>query len=129
MAQRVLEQAPPREHGHPSELSYVAIAIILAIITSIEVAVYYIELLHPYLLPILLALSVVKFFLVAAYFMHLKFDSKLFVAFFGGGLTLAVSLGLSLILLLHIGGGYSAPAPPAGGAPAEHAPTPEAGHG
>lgn len=126
MAQRVLEQAPPAEHGHPNELSYVMIAVALAILTSIEVAVYYVEGLRAFLAPILIALSVVKFFLVAAFFMHLKFDSKLFVAFFGGGLLLAISLGVALLMLTHLGGGYVSPGPPAG-APAVA--TPAEGHG
>ena len=34
----------------------------------------------------------VKFFLVAAWFMHLRFDSSLFTKFFVGGLVLATGV-------------------------------------
>lgn len=87
------------EHGHPSAGQYIRIAIILGVITAVEVGVYYIESLAALLAPILLTLSAVKFGIVAAYYMHLKFDNKLFTFFFFGGLAIALSVALGLMTL------------------------------
>jgi cytochrome c oxidase subunit 4 len=98
------EQAHPVEHPHPTAAVYLKVAAILAVITAIEVAVYYIlvgELGH-LLPPALIALSALKFGLVAAFYMHLKFDHKLFTAFFVGGLLLAASVVLALITLFGV---------------------------
>src|SRR5438876_12265241 len=102
------------EGAHPSAFAYVVIAVILAVITSIEVAVYYIHALRPVLAPILLALSAIKFATVAAFYMHLKFDGKLFSYIFGGGLTLAATLVIAITLLLQLNPSYTPPHPPAG---------------
>lgn len=87
-------EAPVEEHthNHPSELKYVKIAIFLGIVTALEVAVVYIEALEGLIVPILSAMMLVKFFAVAAYFMHLKFDSKIFRRFFVLGIILALAI-------------------------------------
>jgi cytochrome c oxidase subunit 4 len=89
------------EHAHPGSKEYVLIAMILAVITAVEVAVYYIPALQPFIFPILIVLSAVKFFLVVAFFMHLKFDHVTFTWYFGGGLALALALA-SAVVVLHI---------------------------
>ncbi|HLH23034.1 MAG TPA: cytochrome C oxidase subunit IV family protein [Chloroflexota bacterium] len=91
---------PSLEHGHPTAQKYVAIGVILAIITALEVAVYYLEI-GPLLPPILLVLSAVKFSLVVLFFMHLKFDSRLFSSFFVGGLLLAGAVLIALMALFN----------------------------
>ena len=78
------------EHDHPKEKEYVKIAIILAVVTGMEVGVYYIESLRSLLVPILLSMAFVKFVLVAMWFMHLKYDSKTFRRFFVLGMVLAL---------------------------------------
>ena len=129
MSQHVIDRAPSSEHAHPSNFFYIAIAIVLAIITSIEVAVYYVDFLRPLLVPILLILSALKFVMVAAFFMHLKYDSKLFAYFFGGGLTLAAAVVISILVVTHLGHGYVRPAAPQQAEPAEGAAaTTEEGH-
>ena len=88
----VVETAPEHggsEHAHPSELEYIKIAIILAAITLAEVLVYYIESLEGLLVPILLVFSTIKFAMVVLWFMHLRFDSRLFRRLFVTGLILA----------------------------------------
>ncbi|MDQ3915557.1 MAG: cytochrome C oxidase subunit IV family protein [Actinomycetota bacterium] len=84
----------PREQEelqhHPGPRKYVTIAIVLAIVTALEVAVYYIEAIEDILVPLLLAMAVVKFIMVALYFMHLKFDSHVFRRFFLIGIVLAI---------------------------------------
>jgi len=89
------------EHGHPNALRYVQIALVLAALTAVEVTVYYIKELKEPLVPILLVLSTIKFALVVMFYMHLKFDNKLFSALFTLGLGLAASLMLGLLTLFH----------------------------
>src|SRR5262245_45749861 len=80
---------PAGEHAHPGAAEYVRIALILAVITAVEVSIYYFDLDHRTLVGALIILSATKFALVAGFFMHLKFDSKLFTTFFAGGLVMA----------------------------------------
>jgi len=87
------------EHAHPGSKVYIIIAAILAFITAVEVAVYYIEELRPYIFPILIVLSAAKFVLVVGYFMHLKFDHISFTWYFGGGLALALAMSMSVVVL------------------------------
>jgi cytochrome c oxidase subunit 4 len=79
------------EH-HPSPRQYVNIAIILAIVTAAEVAIYYISALEDFLIPLLIVFSAIKFILVVSWFMHLKFDSRVFRRLFVAGLVLAFSV-------------------------------------
>lgn len=79
----------PGEHW--SDLKFIYLAIGLAVITAIEVALsYMVDDLGPVFLPALLILMLVKFFSVVMYFMHLKFDGRLFSVMFYMGLGLAV---------------------------------------
>lgn len=87
------EHAP----NHPSEIKYVKIAAILAVITSAEVGVIYVsswENIRPQLLGIMM---LIKFLMVAGYFMHLKFDSRIFRRLFILGIVLAL-LVFSVVL-------------------------------
>jgi cytochrome c oxidase subunit IV len=79
------------EH-HPSPRQYVNIAIILAIVTAAEVAIYYMSALEDLLVPLLIVFSAIKFVLVVSWFMHLKFDSRVFRRLFVAGLALAFSV-------------------------------------
>lgn len=92
------------ESGHPQALDYVKVAAILAVVTGIEVAIYYIDALKELLVPILLALSAFKFAMVVLWFMHLRFDSKLFSIMFIGGLMLAGTVFLVLLSLFFFAG-------------------------
>ena len=77
--------------GHWTDLKYVQLAVALAIVTAIEVALsYMVDDLGKAFLPLLLVLMLIKFFAVVMFFMHLKFDSKLFSVLFYTGLGLAV---------------------------------------
>ena len=87
------------EHAHPGSRTYIVVALILSVITAVEVAVYYIPALLPLIFPILLVLSAIKFVMVVGWFMHLKFDHVSFTWYFGGGLGLALSIVLALIVL------------------------------
>ena len=78
-------------HHHPTERQYVMVAIFLAVVTALEVWFFYIEeTLGALNVPLLLILAMVKFVAVVGYFMHLKFDSRLFRNLFVTGLILAI---------------------------------------
>lgn len=85
--------------GHASKTTYWLIALILGILTMLEVAVFYVPLLHSVIVPILLVLSAAKFALVAMFFMHLKFDRPILTTLFVGGIIVATSIILSMMLL------------------------------
>ena len=91
-----------QEHAHPSNRTYVLVAAILGVITAVEVAVFYVEALKPVLVPILLVLSAAKFTMVVGFFMHLKFDSKLYRALFVGPLVVAVAVMLAMFLIYGV---------------------------
>jgi cytochrome c oxidase subunit 4 len=90
---------------HPGPRQYVNVAIILAVITAVEVAIFYVEALDAILVPALIALSLIKFALVVLWFMHLKFDSPLFKRLFVTGVILAlVVFGVVLAIFFTRGG-------------------------
>ena len=99
-------EAPRAEeelHHHPGPRAYVGVAVILSVITALEVAIYYVPSLRGLLVPMLLAFSAVKFILVVAWFMHLKFDSRLFRRLFVTGLVLASLVFLVVLLTFFLG--------------------------
>jgi cytochrome c oxidase subunit IV len=99
-------------HAHPSDRSYVGIALILALITAAEVATFYLEEdLGSVLVPVLLVMMVVKFFMVAGWFMHLKFDSNLFTRMFVSGIVLAVTVYLAMLAAFEFFSESGEPAP------------------
>ena len=88
------------EGGHPSPEQYIAVGLILAVITAVEVGFYYVDLAQGALVGILLVLSGLKFVLVGLWFMHLRFDSRIFSTLFTGGLVLAVALFIVVLATL-----------------------------
>jgi cytochrome c oxidase subunit IV len=90
------------EHAHPGPGTYLLIGLILFILTVIEVVIVYIPAIasQPLLLiPSLVVLMTIKFALVVLFFMHLKFDNRLFSALFTAPLLIAVSITLALMAL------------------------------
>ncbi|HEX2273733.1 MAG TPA: cytochrome C oxidase subunit IV family protein [Acidimicrobiales bacterium] len=92
----VTEEAQPDhdptapDHAHPSEWEYIKVALFLAVVTAAEVGIYYVEQLEDFLVPLLLVFAVIKFAMVALWFMHLRFDSRIFRRLFAIGLLLAL---------------------------------------
>ncbi len=63
----------------------------LAIVTALEIALFYIEALpSPLTVGLLIVLMMIKFSLVALWFMHLRFDSERFMRLFVAGLAIAI---------------------------------------
>ena len=79
--------------------NYLLIFILLAAFTLIETLVSYVQQ-EAIKFPTLVVLSVVKAVLVLMYFMHLKFDSKVFSYLFIAGCVLAVPLILVLVVVM-----------------------------
>ena len=66
-------------HDHPSDRSYVNIALILCFLTAVEIALFVFEddLGTAVVKVGVLSLMAVKFWFVAAFFMHLRFDDSM----------------------------------------------------
>lgn len=91
----------PPHHAHPDWGTYKWVALILTLITGMEVWIYYIPSFTKtnLFVPTLLILSAVKFAIVVMFYMHLKYDAKLFRALFVGPLTLAAFTIVGLLFL------------------------------
>ena len=79
--------------AHPGVGQYVEIGVILAVMTLLEVIIY--ESFDNGLataigIPALILLTILKFVLVVMWFMHLRFDHKMFRRFFYIGIVLSV---------------------------------------
>jgi cytochrome c oxidase subunit 4 len=92
----------PHEHSHPGAKEYLAIAVVLTVITAVEVAIFYIPQMKPVLVPSLLTLSALKFGLVAMFYMHLKFDHKLFSWLFVVPMGIAAAVIIALMKLFGV---------------------------
>lgn len=97
----------PAVHGadhaeHPTWKQYKWIALWLTLITVVEVWVYYTPFKESAAFPpTLIVMSIVKFAVVCMYYMHLKFDHKIFRGLFLMGLTIAIGTVFALLFLFH----------------------------
>lgn len=91
-------------HAHPGDGQYMLVALFLAVMTAIEVGLYYTDLANRVMIPTLVVLMVVKFGTVALWFMHLRFDSRLFRRLFLSGLVLAVLVYLAFLTAMQLWG-------------------------
>jgi|SRR5690606_10918595 len=92
------------QHSHPvhGTRTYWIIGVILFVVTALEIAAYYVEdQLGSAAAPIILVLSAIKFLLVVMFFMHLKYDAKVFTGIFIFPALLATLVISSLFLLYH----------------------------
>lgn len=89
---------------HPTPAQYWKIAALLAVLTAIEVALFYIDQaleLQIFNAVALIGLSTLKFVIVVGWFMHLRFERPMLTRFFTAGFVLA--LGLYLVVLSTMG--------------------------
>ncbi len=88
------------DHG-PKTKTYLLVAFILTVITAVEVWVYYVPSISgsSIFVPLLLTMSAVKFFTVVAFYMHLKYDHKIFRGLFMGPFIIALGTIIALIFL------------------------------
>ena len=93
-------------HAPKPNSFYIKVAASLAIVTGVEVALYYLNI-GKWFMPILLVLMVIKFVTVVSLFMHLKFDNKIFSWLFYSGLFLAVFVYIAALLTFRFFDGGS----------------------
>ncbi len=88
----LLPMLPGEIKPHPKPREYVLIAVVLCILTAIEVGLYYLEgdVNDNLLIAMLIVLAVVKFFLVASWYMHMRTDQPFFKRIFVVGIVLAM---------------------------------------
>jgi cytochrome c oxidase subunit IV len=97
-----IEPSPTTLDGHAESVAhipgahqpaslYIKVAIILAVFTAMETSTYYFNY-GRLTVPLLIVLMVIKFVTVVSYFMHLKFDNRLFTWLFYTGVLLAVGV-------------------------------------
>jgi cytochrome c oxidase subunit 4 len=84
---------------HPPVRTYLLVAAVLAVITAVEVSLFYITVMARFLAPFLIVLSAAKFSLVVMFFMHLRSDHRAFTGLFVGPLLIAIAIGLALMAL------------------------------
>ena len=90
-------------HHGATDKQYIVIAAILALITAAEVTLSYIDVGWIFL-PALLIMMAAKFVIVVSYFMHLKFDNKIFTFAFYTGLLLALFVYIVALATFHFFG-------------------------
>jgi cytochrome c oxidase subunit IV len=95
--------------AYPREKVYVMTAIVLAVLTAIEVCTYLFPTFPAWhfgdtdsVTFVLLFLMAVKFFIVAYIFMHLRFDRRVLTVIFYSGLGLAVVVYLAVMTILNL---------------------------
>ena len=102
---------PPADHAatadhadHPTWSTYWKVAIVLTLITAVEVWIYYIPafVASRAFVPTLLVLSAVKFITVVLFYMHLKYDHRLFRVLFTGPLIIAATTMVGLMFLFGV---------------------------
>ena len=93
---------PGVEEHYPDEWQYIKVALILFAITMVEVAIYYVSGAMHVVITLMAFMMIAKFAIVALYFMHLRFDSKLFRRLFVTGIILAIAVYLIALSSLHI---------------------------
>jgi len=93
---------PGVEEHYPDEWQYIKVALILFAITMGEVGIYYVSGAAHAVVTLMLFMMIAKFSIVALYFMHLRFDSKLFRRLFVTGILLAVAIYMIALTSLHV---------------------------
>lgn len=92
--------APAAGHHEPSKFHiYVQIAMLLGVITGIEIVLIYLPFAKWLVVGGLVTLSAVKFLYVIFYFMHLKWDKVFCTILFFIGLILAGGTMWALLML------------------------------
>ena len=99
-----LPMLPGEVRPHPTPARYVVIAAILVVVTAAEVGLYYLQGDVPdgLIIVFLLMFAMIKFALVASWYMHLRTDKPIFRRFFVLGIVAAISLYLIVLTTLHV---------------------------
>ena len=93
------EAAHTPERGHPTPLTYVKVAITLSAITAVEVGLFYLDMVPAMFVACFFILSATKFVMVALFYMHLRYEARLFSTLFFGGVVLAMIVVVSVLAI------------------------------
>ena len=95
---------PGELRPHPSPLQYVIVALVLVVVTSAEISLFYLKGTIPSaaITTLLVVFAGLKFALVAAWYMHLRTDRPIYTRFFVLGIVAAVVLYLIVLSSLEI---------------------------
>jgi cytochrome c oxidase subunit 4 len=90
---------------HPTPAQYWKIAAFLAVLTAIEVSLFYID--HALELGVfnaiaLISLSAIKFLVVIGWFMHVRYEKPMIARFFTAGFILACALYLVVLSAMGV---------------------------
>lgn len=100
--------AKPERRGFGHDMIYLKIAAVLTVLTAIEIALPAVfEGKGKIYGPMLIVLMLLKFWLVASFFMHLRFDNPMLKRLFTAGIIIAVVVymaALSSMLFWHSSG-------------------------
>jgi cytochrome c oxidase subunit IV len=88
-------------HHGLGDSQYVFVFVGLVIVTAMEVSLSYMDI-GAWFLPLMITLMVIKFFSVVLFFMHLRFDNKLYSVMFYTGLGLAVFVYVVAMFTFHV---------------------------
>jgi cytochrome c oxidase subunit 4 len=107
-----LPMLPGELKPHPTPREYVIIAVVLVILTALEVGASYLEgdVNDGLLIALLVGMAALKFYLVVMWYMHLRTDLRIFRRMFVVGLLLATAVYLVALTSLHLfgeGGGVT----------------------
>jgi len=99
-----LPMLPGEVRPHPTPRQYVLIALVLVVITALEVGASYLDgdINSNLLIVVLLVMAAIKFFLVAAWYMHLRTDKPMFSRMFVIGLFLAGAVYFPVLLSFSV---------------------------
>ena len=92
-------------HAHPTPRQYWLIAVVLAILTAIEVGMFYLDRalgLGGLNAIILITLALLKFVIVVGWYMHLRFEKGTLNKFFTAGFILAGLLYLVVLSAMGV---------------------------
>jgi len=88
------------DHDHPGPRQYVLIAMVLVVLTAIEVALSYMDRVNSNLVIVLLGLCAgAKFVLVCAWYMHMKMDAPFFRRVFTIGI-IGATIVYGIVMLM-----------------------------
>ena len=97
---------PSTDHpAHPTPSQYWKISVLLAVLTAIEVGLYYIDRqldLGMVNSLALIALAFLKFVIVVGWYMHLRYEKSTLNRFFVAGFVLAGSLYMTVLIALGV---------------------------
>lgn len=100
MTEPAVHQEQAREaHIHPGASVYAPVAVVLVVLTGLEILVYYANLAAVVLVPVVIFLGVANIVLSAMFYMHLRYDSPVLKGMFSFAALIASLLLISLLLL------------------------------